>query len=269
MEWLNYHHLFYFWTVARSGTIARASQELRLSQPTISTQLRSLERALGQELFERRGRRLALTDAGRTAQRYADDIFRTGRELQQAMRGLPTGRPRLTVGVADVVPKGVVERLLAVAVAAVPGLTLACREAPLRQLLGALALHEVDVVLSDAPAGEEVRVRAFSHLLSDGPTSFLAAPGQARLRRGFPRSLDGAPALLPSEGTAFRRALEEWFEAEGVRPVPVGEFDDSALLTAFGTRGAGFFAVPSAVERDVCTQAGVVPVGRAAAVRSR
>ena len=150
MEWLNYHHLLYFWTVARAGSIARASQELRLSQPTISNQLKTLEASLGHRLFERQGRRLVLTDVGRTALRYADDIFRTGRELQQALKGIPTGeRLRFVVGVADVIPKRVATLLLQSAVKAVPNLALLCREAPLKQLVAALALHEIDVVLSD------------------------------------------------------------------------------------------------------------------------
>lgn len=270
MEWLNYHHLFYFWTVARAGSIARAGQELRLSQPTISNQLKTLEGALGHKLFERQGRRLALTDVGRTALRYADDIFRTGRELQQALKGLPTGeRLRVVVGVADVIPKMVAERLLQPAVASAPEVALVCREAPLAQLLAQLALHELDVVLADAPAPENVKVRAYSHLLVECGVAFLAAPRLAGARKGFPRSLDGAPFLLPSPGTALRHALERWFEAQGVRPEVAGEFDDSALLGAFGRRGLGLFAVPAVVEREVCAELQVQPLGRTEEVRER
>src|SRR6266545_1965646 len=235
MEWLNYHHLLYFWTVARAGSIARASQELRLSQPTISNQIKTLEASLGHRLFERQGRRLVLTDVGRTALRYADDIFRTGRELQQALKGIPTGeRLRFVVGVADVIPKRVATLLLQSAVKAVPNLALLCREAPLKQLVAALALHEIDVVLSDSPAPEDIRVRAFNHPLVDCGVTFLAPAKLAHLRKGFPRSLDGAPALLPSMGTAVRRSLESWFAGQEVRPDVAGEFDDSALLEAFG-----------------------------------
>jgi LysR family transcriptional regulator, transcriptional activator of nhaA len=270
MEWLNYHHLLYFWTVGRAGSIARASEELRLSQPTISNQLKTLEEALGHKLFERQGRRLVLTDVGRTAMRYADDIFRTGRELLQAVKGMPTGeRLRMVVGVADVIPKRVAARLLQPALAAARDVALVCREGPLPRLLGELAQHELDVVLADAPAPEAVKVRAFSHLLGECGVAFLAAPAQAHLRRGFPRSLDGAAALLPAEGTALRRALDEWFEAQGVRPVLAGEFDDDALLAAFGARGLGFFAAPSVIEKDVTSQLGVVPIGHAEEVRER
>ncbi|HEU4382905.1 MAG TPA: transcriptional activator NhaR [Anaeromyxobacteraceae bacterium] len=270
MEWLNYHHLYYFWTVARAGSIARASEELRLSQPTISNQLKTLEGALGQKLFERQGRRLVLTDVGRTALRYADDIFRTGRELQQALRGQTAGdRLRLVVGVADVIPKMVAERLLQPAVSAGERVALTCREAPLAQLLGQLALHEIDVVLSDAPAPEGVKVRAYSHLLVECGVVFLAAPKLAGARKGFPRSLEGAPFLLPSAGTALRHGLERWFQAQGVRPEVTGEFDDAALLTAFGRRGLGLFAAPAVIEREVCDELGVQPVGHTDDVRER
>jgi len=179
MEWLNYHHLLYFWTVARNGSIARAAEELHLSQPTISNQLKTLEASLDVRLFERQGRRLVLTDVGRTVQRYADEIFRTGRELQLAVKGLPTGqRPRLAAGVADVIPKLVAERLLRPAYEKVKDLTLTCREGPLPQLMAALSLHELDVVLSDRPAGE-TKVRAFSHPLGECGVVFLATPALA------------------------------------------------------------------------------------------
>ncbi len=270
MEWLNYHHLFYFWMVARAGSIARASRELRLSQPTISNQLKTLEGSLGQQLFERQGRRLVLTDVGRTALRYADDIFRTGRELQQALKGLPTGeRLRLVVGVADVIPKRVAALLLQSAVEEVPRLALVCRESPLRELMAALALHELDVVLSDSPASQEIKVRAFNHPLVDCGVTFLAPAKLAHLRKGFPASLDGAPVLLPAAGTAVRRGLEAWFEAQSVRPETAGEFDDSALLEAFGARGMGFFAAPAIIEKEVAAEHGLVPIGRTDEVRER
>ena len=168
MGWLNYHHLLYFWTVARTGTIAAASKELLLAQPTISTQLKTLEAALGQKLFQREGRRLALTEMGRTAFRYADDIFRLGRELQETLsRGEADQPQRLRVGVVDVLPKLLAERLLEPAYEAVPQLQHECVELPLSQLLGRLAMHELDVVLADQPAPRDVRVKAFSHKLGD------------------------------------------------------------------------------------------------------
>jgi LysR family transcriptional activator of nhaA len=268
MEWLNYHHLYYFWTVARAGSIAKAGQELRLAQPTISNQLKTLEGSLGVKLLERQGRRLVLTDAGRTVLKYADDIFRTGRELQLAVKGLPTGqRVRLVAGVADVIPKRVAALLLQPAVDAFPDLSLVCREGPLPQLLAALALHELDVVLADVPTGEDVKVKAFSHELGSCGVTFFAAPRLAGLRKGFPRSLDGQPILLPAEGTAVRRALDGWLDGHGLHPILAGEFDDGALMKAFGERGLGVFAVPRIIEAEVKDAHGVVVLGRAEEVR--
>jgi LysR family transcriptional activator of nhaA len=264
VAWLNYHHLLYFWTVGRSGTIAAASKELHLSQPTISTQLKTLEDSLGVALFQRQGRRLVLTEVGRTAFRYADDIFRLGRELQEAVtRGEGDTGTRFTVGVADVIPKLVAERLLQPAFEAVPQLHLEVHEGPLPQLLGQLAVHELDVVLSDVPAGSDIKVRAFSHALGESGATFFAKDAQAQaLKKGFPRSLDGASALLPSNSTSMRRQLEQWFDKVQVRPRVVGEFDDSALAQTFGQRGLGFFVAPSAIEAEVCRQYDVVAVGR-------
>jgi LysR family transcriptional activator of nhaA len=268
MEWLNYHHLYYFWTVARAGSIARASEELRLAQPTISNQLKTLEGALGVKLLERQGRRLVLTDVGRTVLRYADDIFRTGRELQRAVKGLPTGqRLRLVAGVADVIPKRMAALLLQPAVDAFPDMTLVCRERPMPELLAALALHEIDVVLADVPASEDVKVKAFNHRLGDCGLSFFAAPRLAHLRKGFPGSLHGAPALLPAPGTALRRALDGWLAAAGLVPTLAGEFDDSALMKVFGARGLGFFAAPRVLEAEIRDRYGVQVLGRADDVR--
>lgn len=268
MEWLNYHHLFYFWTVARAGSIARASEELHLAQPTISNQLKTLESHLGVKLLERQGRRLVLTDVGRTVLRYADDIFRTGRELQRAVKGLPTGqRLRLVAGVVDVIPKRMAALLLQPAVDAHADLVLVCREGPLPQLLASLAVHELDVVIADVPASEDVKVKAFNHRLGDCGTTFFAAARHLHLRKGFPRSLQGAPMLLPSPGTALRRALEAWFTLLGVQPAIVGEFDDSALMKAFGARGSGVFAVPRVLEDEIREQYGVAVVGRSEEVR--
>ncbi len=262
MSWLNYHHLLYFWTVARAGSIAKASQELRLAQPTISAQLKLLEESLGHKLFERQGRRLVLTDVGRTVLRYAEDIFRLGNELKNVVNGLPSGQQlRLSVGVTDVIPKLVAERLIQPAFEASPDIRITCREGPLPQLLASLALHELDVVLADAPSSEPVSIRAFNHLLGKCGVSFFAAPKLAHLSRGFPRSLDGAPALLPSEASSVRRSLEIWFDAQRVRPIIVGDFDDSALLKAFGHRGHGVFAAPSIIEDQVCRQFDVSVIG--------
>lgn len=264
MAWLNYHHLLYFWTVARTGTIANASRELHLSQPTISTQLKTLEEALGQKLFQRAGRRLVMTDVGRTTFRYADEIFRLGRELQESLtRGPMSRQVRFAVGVADVVPKLVAERLLEPAYGAVPDLQLEVHEGHVSQLLVKLALHELDVVISDQPAPHDVKVRAFNHHLGGSGTTFFARANLAGpLKKGFPKSLDGTPMLMPLVGSSSRVLLDEWFDTLGVRPKVVGEFDDSALMKVFGASGRGVFAAPTAIEAEVSRQFEVQVVGR-------
>ena len=271
MAWLNYHHLLYFWTVARAGTIAAASKELHLSQPTISTQIKTLEDSLGQRLFQRQGRKLQLTDVGRTAFRYADEIFKLGREMQEAVTRGPTGQQvHFAVGVADVIAKEVAERMLQPAFTAVKDLRLEVHEGPLPQLLGMLAIHELDVVLSDAAAPADIKVKAFSHPLGESGTTLFARGAMATaLKKGFPKSLDGAPALLPSQGTAVRRQLEMWFDSLQVRPRLVGEFADSALLKTFGQRGQGFFVAPTAIEDEVQRMYDVQIIGRTDEVKER
>ena len=271
MEWLNYHHLLYFWMVAREGTVARAAERLRLAPPTVTGQIRALESVLGEKLFERAGRRLRLTEMGQLVFRHADEIFARGRELMDAVKGRPTGRPvRFVVGVADAVPKLIAFRLLEPVLSLAEPLRLVVREQSTPRLLAALAVHELDVVLADTPAGPDVNVRAFSHLLGDCGVTLFAAPDlAARHRRRFPRALDGAPFLLPGEGSSLRRELDRWFEKQQLRPRVVGEFDDSALVKVFGQRGSGIFAAPSAIEPDVRRQYGVAVVGRLDEVRER
>ena len=271
MEWLNYHHLLYFWVVACHGSVTRAAAELRLAQPTVSTQLRTLEEVLGEKLFARTGRRLVLTDVGRLVFRYADEIFGLGRELLETVKGRPTGQPmRLTVGIADAVPKLIAYRLLRPALTGAEPVRIICREDKPDRLLAQLAAHGLDLVLSDAPIGPTTKVRAFNHLLGECGVTFFAAPALARTcRRGFPRSLGGAPMLLPTDNTALRRSLDDWFESEDIRPRVASEFEDSALLMAFGQAGMGLFPAPSAIERQVRSQYGVVVVGRLDAVCER
>ena len=272
MAWLNYHHLLYFWTVVREGSVSRAAEKLRLAQPTVSAQVRLLEEALGDRLFERHGRRLVLTDVGRLVYRYADEIFGIGRELIEALKGRGAeGRPLpLSVGVANAVPKLIVHRLLQPAVSGGQSVHLVCREDSTETLLGELATHALDVVIADVPAPPHVRVRVFNHLLGESDTSFFAAGAlAARLRRGFPRSLDGAPMLLPTAHTALRRALEQWFDAENLHPRIVGEFDDLALMKTFGQAGDAAFPAPSAIEHEVVRQYRVRVLGCVSAVRER
>ncbi len=271
MEWLNYHHLLYFWAVAREGSVTKASQQLRLAQPTVSGQLKSLEDALGEKLFERTGRRLVLTDVGRVVFRYADEIFSLGRELQDTLKGRPTGRPvRFTVGVADAVPKLVAYRLLLPALSLPEPVHVVCREDKPERLLAELGAHSLDLVISDSPLGAGTRVKAYSHLLGETPVAIFGADALAAAhRRGFPRSLEGAPLLVPTESSALRRSLDQWLDAEGIRPRVVGEFEDSALLKTFGQAGLGLFPAPLAIEAEIRAQFGVKLVGRVDAVKER
>jgi LysR family transcriptional activator of nhaA len=271
MPQLNYHHLMYFWAVAREGTIARACQQLHLTQPTVSGQLRLLEKALGARLFARSGRNLVLTDTGRTVYRYADEIFGLGHELQDTLRGRPAGRPlRLVVGVAETLPKLIAYRLIEPALRLPEPVQVVCEQGKTEHLLAQLALHALDVVLTDAPIGPGTKVRAFNHLLGESGASFLAtAPLAKRYRRAFPRSLDGAPFLMPAENTLLRRSLEQWFEGHGVRPQVRGEFADPALLKAFGQNGVGIFAVRTAVEAETMREHRVRLLGRAPSIRER
>ncbi|MEW5977821.1 MAG: transcriptional activator NhaR [Acidobacteriota bacterium] len=271
MEWLNYQHLLYFWAVAREGSVSRACRQLSLAQPTISGQLRVLERALGEKLFRRVGRNLVLTDVGQVVYRYADEIFSLGSELVDTLKGRPVGRPlRLAVGIADSVPKMIAYCLLRPALALPEPVRLICSEDRPERLLAELSLHQLDLVLSDAPVSSAVRIRAFNHLLGEcGISFFAAAPLAARYRKRFPASLEGAPFLLPSDNATLRRALDQWFDSQHIRPKIVGEFQDSALLKVFGQSGAGVFVVPTAVEDEVCRQFKVSVVGRLESIIER
>jgi LysR family transcriptional activator of nhaA len=263
MSGLNYKHLYYFWTVAREGGVARAGARLNLTPQTVSGQLGLFEEALGHRLFVRVGRRLELTDYGRAALSYADDIFALGEELQQVLRlGPGAGRPRqFRVGVADIVPKSIAFRLLEPALRAGEPLRIACREGKLAGLLADLAVHRLDIVLSDSPVPPNVDVRGYNHLLGESGFSFFAAGGVAT-DGAFPRLLDGAPLLLPGEDTALRARFAQWFERQGIGPRVIGEFDDSALMKAFGEAGTGIFPAPTVTEDEVCRQYGVRVLGR-------
>ncbi len=272
MRWLNYHHLLYFWTVAREGGLTAAAAKLRLAPSTLSAQIRTLESFLGHRLLLRQGRRLTLTEMGRLVSRQADEIFALGQELLATVEngGATAVKTRLDVGVADVVPKLVARRLLQPARELPEGVKIVCREDKPDQLLGELAVHALDIVISDAPVPAGSHVKAFSHLLGESQIGFFGAPALARrYRRRFPASLDGAPMLLPTDNTSLRRSLEEWFAAAKIRPKVEAEFEDGALLNAFGQDGVGVFAVPLAIRRDVEAQYGVRLIGVAAQIRER
>ncbi len=271
---LNFQHLLYFWTVAREGSVAAATRALHLAQPTISGQIKVLERSLGERLFERRGRGLALTEVGQLVFRYADEMFAVGRELQETLAGRPAaGRPaRLAVGVSDSLPKLTTYALLEPALAPAGGAErprLVLRIGKTEPLLAELATHALDLVLADAPAPAG-SVRAYSHLLGEsGVTVFATAALAQRHRRGFPASLQDAPFVLQTPNTALRRSLDQWFADAGVQPQTVAEVEDIALLQVLGRAGLGLFAAPTVVEAEIRRAYEVRVVGRLPEVREQ
>lgn len=268
MPQLNYKHLRYFWTVAKSGSIARASEQLHVTPQSISGQLSGLQHTLGVELFERAGRGLTLTEAGRRILGYAEEIFALGDDLLDAVRDRES-QPMLPfrVGVADSVPKSVAYRVVAPVLRLPEPVRVICREGRLVSLLADLAVHRLDMVIADCPMPKDLKVLAYNHLLGTSDLMVFAAPALAQSLHGpFPAKLDKAPFLLPGEGVAVRPAIEQWFEANNVHPRIVGEFDDGALMKAFGQSGAGAFVAPAAIADYVCRQYGVASLGRMAGV---
>ena len=253
MEWLNYHHLRYFWAVAHEGGVTRAAEKLNVSQPTVSDQIRQLEAALGEKLLQKHGRGVALTEAGRVALRYADEIFGLGHEFLDTLKGRPQGRPAtLRVGIANALPKLVAHRVLAPALGLEVPVLMHCVEDRAERLLAEVALRELDLVLSDVPVGPGSPVKAFNHLLGESAVTVFGTRALVSAhRRRFPASLDGAPMLVPTHATSLRRALDDWMERSGIRPRIVGEFEDSALLKTFGETGAGLFPAPSVIAPDI------------------
>jgi LysR family transcriptional activator of nhaA len=271
MERINYQHLFYFWNVAREESITRASEKLHLAQPTISGQLAVFEQAIGEKLFYKHGRKLALTDTGRVVFHYADEIFSLGRELTNTLKGRPTGRAlRLTVGVADALPKLVAYRLIEPAFRLPEPVQILCYEDKAERLLAEISLQGIDLVLSDVPLTPSSGVKAFNHLLGECAVAVFGTLELAAVHGpDFPRSLSGAPFLLPTGNTALRRSLDQWFDAEGISPKIQAEIEDSALLKTFGSGGAGLFVAPTAVEAEIQRQYDVAVIGRIEAVRER
>ncbi len=252
MDWLNYHHLRYFWTVAKEGSLARAAAKLHVSQPSISEQIRELESALGEKLFRRVGRNNKLTDTGQVVYEYANDIFLLGRELINAVKNGPSAKMlRLYVGVADSFPKLITNDILQPVFSMSQTVHVICREGKMVDLLAQLASHRLDIVLADEPAASNTNFKTFNHPLGETGTTFCAEKKLARrLKDGFPKSLHEAPALLPSENTPFRRTLETWFRQQRIRPRVIAEFEDLALMKVMATEGRGFIAVPSLAARD-------------------
>ena len=264
MSTLNFKHLRYFWMVAKSGSIVSASKHLHLTPQSISGQLGELEASLGIELFRRVGRGLELTETGRRIFSYADEIFALGNELLEvALDQTARKSPPFRVGIADSVPKSVAYRVVEPALRLDEPVRLVCRQGRLASLLAEMAVHHLDLVIADRPMPTNLNVRGYSHLLGESDLTVFAAPGLAHSLAGmFPALLDKAPFLLPGEDVAVRLKLMQWFEAQSLYPRIVGEFDDSALLKAFGQAGTGLFAAPTAIADYVGQQYAVQAVGR-------
>lgn len=271
MEWLNYHHLLYFWHVAKEGSVSRAAAALHVAQPTVSAQLRLLEQSLKQRLFTRQGRSLALTAEGEAVYRYAEEIFSLGRELLETVRGEPVGSTRkFRIGISDALPKLTTYRLLEPALVMQPAFQLHVRIDKTERLLGELAVHALDLVIADGPMMPSMRVRAFSHLLGETSVSIYGTHDLARrVRRGFPGSLHGAPLLLQTKNTAVRQSLDQWFEVQKLEPSVVGEVEDMAMLQTLGEHGLGLFAAPTVVRKEICRRHHVAWVGELERVRER
>ena len=267
----NFRHLYYFWIVAKEGSITRAADRLGLAIQTVSAQLALLEQSTGKSLFNVQGRRMVLTEAGRIAMRYADQIFLLGEQLQEALASSEIDRTmRLTVGLSDSLPKLISSRLLEAALALPERVKLICYEDQFESLLGELSVHKLDVVLTDRPVPPGTPLRVFSHLLGETEISLFGLPAMAeKYRVNFPLSLNGAPILLPTRNNAIRGRIDFWLESNDLHPDIIGEFDDNALLHTFGRNGRGLFPAPSLLAKDVLEQFNAVPVGAMAQVREQ
>ena len=264
MEWLNYHHLFYFWVVAREGSITKGSERLSLSEPTISAQIAAFEKSLGHLVFERIGHRLVLTDTGEVVFRYAQQIFTLGQELSDVLTGRFPAEPiHCAIGVAETIPKFIVYWLLESLLASPFRIRLVCREGPLEQLSAQLAVRELDLVISDRAAAQNPKLQVSSHILGESPIGLFGVSRlAAQYGKEFPRSLTGAPFLLPTAPSFLRQSMEEWFALEHIRPEIIGEFDDMATLFAFGQAGGGVFPASAVMAKELTKQYRVRVLGR-------
>ena len=271
MEWLNYHHLYYFWTVAREGSISRATHKLHLAQPTLSAQIKSLENALDEKLFEKSGRGLVLTEIGQTVYQYAEDIFLLGKELQDTLKGRPTGKPfTLNIGIADHLHKLIAFKLIEPALKLKEEIKIVCMEDRPEKLLAELALHNLDIVITDTPIPPSIHIKAFHHLIGESDIHFFGPQALIKKLKGdFPQSLNSAPLLLPTPQSGLRRDLDRWFEENKIFPKVVGEFQDSALMKVFAQSGMGIFAGPSIISKDICTQYNVNVLGKSTAIKEK
>lgn len=261
---INYKHLHYFWVVATQGSIARAADKLFITPQTISGQLSMLEERIGQPLFDRVGRRLRLTETGRLVLRYADDIFELGKELNDVLRGAPlVGSSEFIVSAASALPKTIVYKVLEPALGISDDISITCKEGPVESILGELAIHEVDMVLTDTPLTSAFSIKAYNHYLGQSTLSFFAAPNVAsKLKGEFPACLQDAPMLLPTKQYAIRQLFDKWCTDNNIFPLVRGQYDDSALMKSFGKAGFGVFFMPTIIEDEVKTNFGLEVIGR-------
>ena len=271
MEFLNYHHLRYFWVVAKEGGLRKAAEKLHVSQPTISAQIAALEGVLKEKLFRRGGRSLTLTEAGHRVLSYAEEIFSLGQELLDSARQQPTARPmRVDIGITDSLPKLVSYEIIKPIFNLEQPVQAVCREGKAADLLAQLAAYRLDIVLADEPAPSSLPIKVFNHLLGECGVTFCAERKlAAALKRRFPQSLTDAPVLLPASNAALRRSLEKWFQTQQIRPRLVAEFDDAALMTVAAVDGLGFFAVPTLVVKEAVARYGFQIIGRAEECRQQ
>jgi LysR family transcriptional regulator, transcriptional activator of nhaA len=271
MEWLNYHHLLYFWTVIKEGGLTPASSKLHLAPSTLSGQLHTFQAALGEKLLVRKGKKLELTEIGRIVYEYADEIFRLGNEMLDTVRDRPTGKPiNFMVGVVDAISKQIVKKLLSPIKKLKLEIRLSCREGRLERLVPELALHNLDMLIVDTPVPPSTGFRVFNHLLIDSGISLIASPTLvSRLKDKPLRNMSGAPFILTTSNSAQRRGIDEWFMENKIIPQIVAEFEDSALLAEYGQDGSGIFEVPTQIERDVCRQLGLKLLLRLPHIRER
>lgn len=266
---LNYKHLRYFWTVAHEGSIIKASNKLHITPQTISGQLSLLEKRIGNPLFSRIGKSLQLTETGRLVLNYADEIFDLGRELSDVLRGAPTvGPSEFIVSAASTLPKTIVHKIIEPALHIKQPINLICKEGPVDAILADLAVHKVDMVLSDTPVTSTFSIKAYNHKLGESGLSFFASAALAKkYKKAFPTSLNDAPMLMPTKQYAIRQAVDHWLNQKNIYPQIKGQFDDSALMKSFGQAGMGIFYLPSIIENEVCNMFKVKIIGRTTQVK--
>lgn len=271
MDWLNYHHLYYFWMIAKCGSVNEAATELRLRQPTLSAQLSSLEASLGEKLFDRKGRKLILTEVGRVVNLYAEEIFSIGSELRTVVKNKNYVKPKcLTIGIVNSIPKLIAYRILRPILRSSVDIKIICKEDSLDKLIGELGVHQIDAILSDATIPVGISIKAYNHMLGESGISFMAtAPFIKKYKNKFPNSLSGAPIILPTHNSPLRSQIDLWLRSNEIYPKVIGEFEDSALLKMFGKEGMGICICPSAIEKEVRSQYNMEVLGRIDEIKER